>query len=67
MYVLEQHTRDKVKKKRESLFPIIEIILLCGHQDLALRSYRDRGVLNYYNGNIQNTGSSQILYKKMNI
>jgi hypothetical protein len=37
----------KVKENRKNLIPIIDCILVCGHQKIALRGHRDFGTLSF--------------------
>jgi hypothetical protein len=37
----------KVKENRENLIPIIDCILVCGRQEIALRGHRDFGALSF--------------------
>jgi hypothetical protein len=37
----------KVKENRENLIPIINCILVCGRQEIALRGRRDFGTLSF--------------------
>jgi hypothetical protein len=40
---LDSARRENILKNRESLKPIVEAIILCGRQELALRGHRDSG------------------------
>jgi hypothetical protein len=34
---------SQIKENRKRLIPIIECVILCGHEELPLRGYRDSG------------------------
>lgn len=36
-----------VKENRENLIPIIDCILVCGRQEIALRGHRDFGTISF--------------------
>lgn len=36
----------QIKENRKRLIPIIQCIILCGQQDIALRGHRDYGQIN---------------------
>jgi len=43
---LETNRTEKIKLNRSRLIPIIECVILCGQQEIALRGHRDSGKIN---------------------
>lgn len=53
----------QVHENRKNILPIIEVIILCGRQDLALRGHRDYGKINVDPTQITNEGNFRELLK----
>jgi len=54
--------KKQVLENRTKLFSIIETIILCGHQNIALRGHRDTGYI-YDNDSLVNDGNFRSLLR----
>jgi len=43
---IETNRTEQIKLNRSRLIPIIECVVLCGRQEIALRGHRDSGKIN---------------------
>ena len=39
--ILNKAKEDQIEKNKRRLRPIVDLVILCGHQNIALRGHRD--------------------------
>lgn len=55
--------RQQITENRKSIIPIIETIIFCGRQGIALRAHRDHGDLNLKSNPTENEGNFRALLR----
>ena len=60
---LNKSLEEKVKNNRERLAPIIQAVILCGRQEIALRGHRDNGLIEVDKEDDKNPGNFRALLK----
>lgn len=60
---LNNKLKIEIQENRKKIIPIIETIIFCGHQGLALRGYNDSGLISLQNAKIYNDGNFRELLR----
>lgn len=62
-HCLDQVLVEQVEKNRKRIVPIIEAVILCGRQEIALRGHRDFGPIEVDKEDDMNTGNFRAILK----
>lgn len=55
--IIDDEKNKQLLQNRKNIIPIIEAVILCGRQNLALRGHRDSGIIEINDSKVMNEGN----------